>query len=75
MNKYEYLDKRIVAEIGRQANTAALLYADAVLKLMLNDHRTNRYDLALRVLDRRLQALRKRGVIRFDTGLRVWRVV
>ena len=75
MSRYKYPDDRIVSWIARGANTTAALHDNNEVKNSLEYHKNSPWESVLRVLNRRLQALRKRGVIRFDTEERVWRVV
>lgn len=74
--KYSKLDRLIIEHIQAGYNTFGLLQggkvlAEAKLHAKIVDSRGD--DNAWRVIDRRLQALRKRGLILFQSGR--WSVV
>ena len=71
-NKYTKLDSLIAAALRSRPSTFTQLLSGAVRDecIRLNNEHTGaewRRPGAYRFLDRRLQALRKTGVIRFDT--------
>jgi len=70
-NQYDQFDKALLAQIRAGRNTVRQLDTDASgMRALADPHR--RRDLfggrvpAVRVIDLRLQALRKRGLIRFN---------
>ncbi|WP_186040619.1 hypothetical protein [Burkholderia gladioli] len=72
MSKYETLDALILAEIGSVPKPFGLLYRAGIVhecdRLAMNEPAKRGRDIEpFRILDRRLQALRKGGKIRSST--------
>lgn len=77
MSKYDAYDKRLINAIQNGADTSMVLAANDHLKKLAEPHRScDRWGALTpyyRVVDRRLQALRKKGVLVFHE--KRWSVV
>lgn len=74
MSQYEKLDSLIVGRLKTRPATFAELSSGRIHKECTRIAKTQIRGEAFRVLDRRLQALRKRGAIVFDRAVG-WRVI
>lgn len=76
MNTPDYtdLDKLITEAVANGFNTAAKMMATPDLKAAAGKH-ADAQSPDWRVVDRRLQAMRKKGAITFDKHGREWRPV
>lgn len=69
MSKFKGLDELLLEQIGQGINTFARLQNRRVKELALPHARVSAHDVEWdRVIDRRLQALRKAGKITFKNG-------
>ena len=77
MSKYEALDKAILKNIEIGCNTMTLLDSVKALRPLIEPHRVKdrfgHLTPEFRVIDRRLQAMRKAGTIRFIN--KAWEIV
>ena len=75
MNDYSTLEKLIVVSIEtRDAVTAGALEQDAVIAAVAQSFVT-RTNCVMRIIDGRLQALKRRGKIVFNKQHREWEIV
>jgi hypothetical protein len=70
---YQEFDRALLAQIQSGRNTMARLDDISILGTLADPHRENGRTPAFRVIDRRLQALRKAGKLRWDG--KVWVVL
>ena len=74
MSKYEHIDRLITQQVARGNRTLTqLIGTPAWTEAVRIDGECGRQPGADRIMDRRLQALRKRGLIEYSKG--AWRIV